>query len=411
MNIFNFRSGFITTIFALSALACLISPALMTFTTIIVCIGSALLVASLEWTAEVRATGGPTTNQAARLPWTSYTLGGLTLATAGVVGAIIGHRFGVEDPISLIVIGVGLAMLTVALLAWRWNGLQIVGFSEQANMSTLFGFRRIRGPTRFRPLPRWLGRVVSVIGLRMLKTDLVVEEIDTREGVPQDTAHLRVVNGGRSRRDEQRAYPTRIHSITLSVSYCIDGERWYMLNDIPNANSRKQAIRATFESLSPTQPVFWDQLVESYVREEVPEVLRRVVHQQGWNATTISEDRNTVAEELLSQLRREIGPYAIQIMSVEINSVAVESPQAERAARNLALHLEHHADGQLAILRQAQRLLNEPNLPPAFAAFLQSVIIDLSYQNRPSLIVRTERQENVIADPQPYGDHRQREAA
>ncbi|NTV63630.1 MAG: hypothetical protein HGA65_08855 [Oscillochloris sp.] len=414
MKITDFRSGFLTASCILAILAYLISPSLLAFSALLVCIVPALLIASLDW-REDRTPGAAVVGLLPHQPqWSGYALGGLTLATAGVAGIIIGVRCGIEDLPQLALLALMLAGLVAALLTWVWNQRQPVLFNEQINLSTLFGFRRIRGPTRYQPLPLWFGRPVSVIGLRPLKVDLVVEEIDTREPNDQDASHLRIINATRPRPEEKRSNSPRIHSIALSVNYQIDGERWFFLNSIPNASSRKQAISANFAgSPKPAhlQAAFWDQLVADYVHEEVPEVLRRVVHREGWSAIVASNERTMVADVLLDQLRQEVAPYGIVIVGVDINSVAVESPEAERAARNLALQIEHQAEGEFAILRQAQQLLADPNMAPGFAAFVQSVVLELGYQKRPNLILRTDRPEYALRGPQSSFDRDQRDAA
>lgn len=330
-----------------------------------------------------------------------YILFGLAIASSGVAGVTLVNRWE-DSPIQLsIAVALGTMLLTGLWLIRSWSQRQAVLYGQQVNLSTVFGLRLIRGPNRIhRPLA-WLGsRIVSIISLRQLKTNVRVNEIDVHPNAVVANVDIRAIRSEVA--DLLRAYGlTKIHSVELSVCYRIDGDRWFMLNNIPHAARLTEHLGVHIDR---KKPEFWEALTTGYIDEEAAEVLRRVIQREGWSAADVRDQREAVSQQFLAELRAETARMGLIIDHAELLTVDVDVPETLHHARVGSIHIGLQRD----ILTSMQELLSDPQhqLPAeAIAAIVRSQIRELGRAATPGADIQDVLEDVGIAQ-EVGGQHR-----
>ncbi|MEI7643757.1 MAG: hypothetical protein WCJ55_05530 [Chloroflexales bacterium] len=324
-----------------------------------------------------------------------YMLGGLAVTSSGVVSVAVTNTWGEWSPlatgaaalITMILVGLGLIR--------SWNARMLVRYGQQITINTIFGTRQIRGPIRIRKPRAWLGsRIIATLSLRPIKTNVHVTEIDICPDAPAIGAPISAIRH-EAINLEVAPRTTKIHAIELSVSYHLNGDHWFMLYNIPHA---QQYIAQQEKRINYDQPEYWETIVTGFIVEETPEVLRRVIHHEGWGATAVRDQRECVAARLLERLRAEAAEMGIRVDHIEILTVDIDAPEALRAARNSSVYDLEVAENQVRmgsihiglqrdILNHMQDLLNDSDHPlPAevVATIVRSQIRELSRTTTPT---------------------------
>jgi hypothetical protein len=361
MGIDNYRSGFLTIIGLALAITCLTAAALPITIASLLLIGCALVLARLS------------------APGVGRTLGGLALANAAVAGVVVAAERGVWQPAGLVAAGGAGGALAAGALVWGWQRRLPVRYGQQINLSSIFGWRMIRGPTRIRRPTGLLNRVISILPLRELKSDLHVSEIDTY-GESGRSQGLRLVGSDTSDTAISLG-PAKIHLVHLSISYRIDGDHWFLLNDIPQIERSKRELAPQFGGVQRAheQPAFWELLLDRVVQHEVAEELRHVIHHGGWGATRVSDERETIANALLERLRALTPRYGLIFTAAELVAVAVDSPQTLRAARDTTLRGEALLSLQGSQLERLRQQLRGYFNQAEIEEILRTHAVELSY--------------------------------
>ncbi|NNJ10296.1 hypothetical protein EKD04_008145 [Chloroflexales bacterium ZM16-3] len=338
-----------------------------------------------------------------------FILGGLAVTSSGVASIAITNTWfgwpplasGAAALITMILIGLGLIR--------SWSKHILVRHGHQVNISTIFGPRQIRGPARIRKPHAWLGsRIISNISLRPIKTNVYVTEIDICPSTPASGAKIRTIRP-ETINLEVDSRTTKIHAIELSIDYSIDGGNWFLLYNIPHAH---QYIAQLEKQVRFDQPEYWETIVTGFIAEETAEVLRRVVHHQGWDAATVRNERERVATLLLDELRTEAVKKGISVDRIELLTVDIDAPDVLRAARNNSVYdLEVaenqervgsvHIGLQRDILNYMQELMSNPDHPiPAevVAAIARSQIRGLSRSTAPTTSIEDVLEEVIGQD-------------
>jgi hypothetical protein len=331
----------------------------------------------------------------ARMPESQagYVLGALALASSGVASVVLINLLN-EWPLPIsVATAIGTMILTGLWLLSSWNKRMPVRYGEQINLNTIFGTRKIRGPTRIRKPRAWLGsRIIATLSLRPIKTAVQVLEIDVGPA-PDTGTTLRIIRPGMSDL-ATIVEPTKIHAIELSVSYHLDGDSWFLLYNIPHA---AQYTAGLGHGVGRDHPEYWNATATGYIEEEAPEVLRRVIHREGWSASAVRDRRELVAAHFHEELCAEAAAMGIIIDQVELLTVDIDAPETLRAVRNTSVFDQEVAESQARvgsvriglhrdILRQMQELLSDrehPLPPEAIAAIVRSQIRELSRSTTP----------------------------
>jgi hypothetical protein len=351
MTIDRFRSGFLI-VFA----GALLPIAYLAGTPFVIMVTTLLLVCGFVLAWQPQALAG-------------WMLGALSLCAAGGSGAYMLTQFGVSEPVFLVGAGVATSATAAFWLTHQWNRLGFARFNEVVHMYTIFGRRSIRGPTRFWLLPSILGRITARLSLVAQKTTLTMTEIAT------SAVTLEREVGGVLGKAHHGTRPDKVHTITLSVFFCLDPEKWDLLQRIPffAAYQAEFAAKHGQRHAHREDHSFWNGLMEAWVREETDEYLRMLVHEQGWSPYYLAAQRLDVAHELQAVLASVAQEYGILIKQIEIIDVHVDAPAALREARNTALRARGRAEEaelmgdvilelQEAFLRRVQRSLQSAGL-------------------------------------------------
>jgi len=324
-----------------------------------------------------------------------YSLGGFALASTGALSVTLVNAWSGWSILATITIAVITMILTGLALIRSWNARMPVRYGLQINISTIFGPRQICGPTRIWKPRAWLGsRMISSISLRPIKTNVHVTEIDICPAAPATGTTIRAIRP-EVFKQETDTRTTKIHAIELSIDYSLDGKHWFQLYNIPHAS---RYIAQMGQRISQDQPEYWETVVTGFIVEEAPEVLRKVVHHEGWSAATVRDQREDVAERLIEELRALAGKKGVNIDNIEILTVDIDAPETLRAARNTNVYGLEVAENQARvgsihiglhreILSQMRELLNDPEhqlSPEAIAAITRSQIRELSRTTSPS---------------------------
>jgi hypothetical protein len=318
-----------------------------------------------------------------------YTLGALTLLVVAGVGAYLAQRVGLRGPVA---VG-GISLLATAIaalwLALRWSAQTPVYFSEVVYLNTIFGWRTIRGPARFKRPPAWFGRVSARISLKVQKATLKVCEVATATAEQfRDSAVLGKASVG-TRSD-------KLHGVDMAVDYMLDPQRWYLLFSVPQFERHLSELAPHYGGRQRVMeaPGFWAELMERCITAEADEQLRTLIYRRGWSAAYVSEQRAAVAEALHDALNAEMAQYGIAVRNVALFDIQVDSPAALREARNMALRARGHAEEvelvgdvllelQEAFLRRVQRSLRNAGLSTAdIAEIVRSQARELGWHLR-----------------------------
>lgn len=327
----------------------------------------------------------------ARLPQRAagYLLFLLTLSVTAAAGAVAAHWAGLREPWMLTLLSLLTAGSAALWLVLRWSAQTPVYFSEIVYMSTIFGWRSIRGPARYKKPPFWFGKVSARISLKVQKTTLKVCEVATATSEAfRDSAVLGKSSVG-TRSD-------KLHGVDLALCYTVDAPRWFRLYSIPHVERHMQELAPQYggRRQAMEQAGFWSDLMERCMREEAAEQLRTLIHKRGWSAGFVSEQRAAVAEALRAALGEEMAKYGMIVQEVELVDVQVDAPEALREARNLALRARGHAEEvelvgdvllelQEAFLRRVQRSLRNAGLSTAdIAEIVRSQARELGWHLR-----------------------------
>jgi hypothetical protein len=318
-----------------------------------------------------------------------YVLGALTISVAAGMGAYLAHWGGLREPLLIGATSLLVAGVTGLWLVIRWSAQTPVYFSEIVYMSTIFGWRSIRGPARYKKPPFWFGRVSARISLKVQKTTLKVREVATAtaEAFRDSTVLGKSTVGTRS---------DKLHGVDLAVCYLVDAPRWYLLYSIPHVERHMNELAPHYggRRTAMEQAGFWSDLMERCIHEEAAEQLRTLIHKRGWSAGYVSEQRVAVAEALRATLGEDMAKYGIIVQDVELVDVQVDAPEALRDARNLALRARGHAEEvelvgdvllelQEAFLRRVQRSLRNAGLSTAdIAEIVRSQARELGWHLR-----------------------------
>lgn len=260
-----------------------------------------------------------------------YALGGLAVTGSGATAVIGISTWTTWPPLATSAVALSVMILTTLGLIRSWSARTPVRYGQQVNINSIFGARKIRGPTRIRRPIAWLGsRMISTISLRTIKDTLQVKEIDIRPALAPTGTTLRVIRPETIDPVIDHS-PTKIHAIELVVSWSIDGDQWFLLNEIPH---QKAYAAELAPHVAHDQPEYAEAIVTGYIREEAPEVLRRVIQHEGWAAATVRDDREKVARYVLAELRAEAAKMGVIAHQVELLTVDIDAPEALRAARN-----------------------------------------------------------------------------
>jgi len=375
VSIDNYRRVFLAVVIIALLVTFASLPTLLTFIGCAITIGCAIWLFRLP---EQRA---------------GYFLGALAIISSGVVSVALVDRLADWPPPVTIAIAIVVMGLTAFWLMSSWNKRMPVRHGQQVNVTPIFGPRQFRGPTRIRRPRVWLGsRIISTISLRPIKTSVRVNEIDVCPAADSGTT-LRIVRPEASDLPVTVA-PRKIHEVEMSLGYRLNGANWFLLYNVPHAD---QYTSPDGHSISRDQPEYWEAIATGFIEEEAPEVLRRVIHREGWSATAVRDQREVVAEQFQHELSEEAARMGIIIEHVELLTVDVDAPEALRAARNTSVLDQEAAESQARvgsiriglhgdILRQMQELLSdrEHHLPPeAIAAIVRSQIRELSRSASP----------------------------
>lgn len=370
MSIDRYRGGFLTVIFIALLITALGLHALLASICAALIAGCAIILSRLP----EREVG--------------YGLGLFSLILSAVAGLVVADAWLNASPFVDAVAALSALALAGLWLVRSWNQRIPVLNNLQTNISTIFGIRKVRGPTRMRRPSKLLGsRIISTISLRPLKAETRVSELDVRPAASATGTTIHVVRPSPDLPVADSA-PTKIHAIDLTVGYRLNGDEFFLLRNIPHPDR----YTSTLAHANPTQPEYWNALSCGYLSEEVGEVLRRVIQRGGWSASEVRDDqRELVAEQLLSELQAEVASKGIIVEQAELLTVDVDSAATLRAARDTSVYGLERAEQQSRlghihvglhkdILKQMHDLLSDlehPLPPEAIAAIVRAQIREL----------------------------------